>query len=70
VGVSDEAARFKTRISPASAAYSASSRSTWCCSRATGARGELAVYMQAPGVVARCSSCENVMIVIVEIRGV
>jgi len=32
--------------------------------------GELAVYMQAPGVVGRCSSCENVMIVIVEIRGV
>ena len=32
--------------------------------------GELAVYMQAPGVVARCNSCENVMIVIVEIRGV
>jgi hypothetical protein len=31
---------------------------------------ELAVYLQAPGVVARCSSCENVMIVIVEIRGV
>ena len=32
--------------------------------------GELAVYLQAPGVVARCSSCENVMMVIVEIRGV
>jgi hypothetical protein len=32
--------------------------------------GELAVYLQAPGVVARCSSCESVMIVIVEIRGV
>ena len=32
--------------------------------------GELAVYMQAPGVVARCSSCDNVMMVIVEIRGV
>jgi hypothetical protein len=31
---------------------------------------ELAVYMQGPGVVARCSSCENVMVVIVEIRGV
>ena len=32
--------------------------------------GELAVYRQAPGVVARCSSCENVLLVIVEIRGV
>jgi hypothetical protein len=32
--------------------------------------GELAVYLQAPGVVARCSSCENMMMVIVEIRGV
>jgi Family of unknown function (DUF6510) len=32
--------------------------------------GELAVYRQAPGVVARCSRCENVMLVIVEIRGV
>jgi hypothetical protein len=32
--------------------------------------GELAVYLQAPGVVARCSSCESVMLVIVEIRGV
>ena len=32
--------------------------------------GELAVYLQAPGVVARCSSCDNVMMVIVQIRGV
>jgi hypothetical protein len=32
--------------------------------------GELAVYRQAPGVVARCSRCENVMMVIVTIRGV
>ena len=32
--------------------------------------GELAVYLQAPGAVARCSSCDNVMMVIVEIRGV
>ena len=32
--------------------------------------GELAVYRQAPGVVARCSRCENVMMVIVEIRGI
>jgi hypothetical protein len=32
--------------------------------------GELAVYLQAPGMVARCPSCDNVMIVIVEIRGV
>jgi Family of unknown function (DUF6510) len=32
--------------------------------------GELAVYLPAPGVVGRCGSCENVMMVIVEIRGV
>ncbi|GAA1291452.1 hypothetical protein GCM10009609_69750 [Pseudonocardia aurantiaca] len=32
--------------------------------------GELAVYLQAPGVVARCSSCEALMAVIVEIRGI
>lgn len=32
--------------------------------------GELAVYLQAPGVVARCSSCQNVIMVIVKIRGV
>ena len=31
---------------------------------------ELAVYLQAPGVVARCSSCANLMVVIVEIRGI
>jgi hypothetical protein len=32
--------------------------------------GELAVYRRAPGVVGRCSSCENVLLVIVEIRGI
>lgn len=32
--------------------------------------GELAVYRQAPGVVARCSRCEHVMVVIVQIRGI
>ena len=32
--------------------------------------GELAVYRQAPGVVARCSSCENVLLVSVELRGI
>jgi hypothetical protein len=32
--------------------------------------GELAVYLPAPGVVAWCGSCENVMMVIVEIRGI
>ena len=32
--------------------------------------GELAVYLPAPGVVARCGSSENVMTMIVEIRGV
>ena len=32
--------------------------------------GELAVYLPAPGVVGRCSRCQNVMMVIVEIRGI
>jgi hypothetical protein len=32
--------------------------------------GELAVYLQAPGIVGRCSLCQNVMLVIVEIRGI
>jgi hypothetical protein len=32
--------------------------------------GELAVYLPAPGVVARCYRCENLMMVIVEIRGI
>jgi predicted RNA-binding Zn-ribbon protein involved in translation (DUF1610 family) len=41
----------------------------WSCGSAL-TLGELAVYTQAPGVVGRCSSCDNVMIVIVEIRGV
>jgi Family of unknown function (DUF6510) len=36
----------------------------------SGPLGELAVYLQAPGVVARCSRCDNVMMVIVEIRGI
>ena len=31
---------------------------------------ELAVYQQAPGVVARCTSCQNVLLVIVQIRGI
>lgn len=38
-----------------------------------GAAGELAtlvVYLQAPGAVARCRSCESVLVVIVDRRGV
>ncbi len=38
-----------------------------------GAAGELAtlvVYLQAPGTVARCRSCDGVLVVIVERRGV
>jgi uncharacterized protein DUF6510 len=30
---------------------------------------ELAVYMRAPGAVARCRTCGNVVMVLVEIRG-
>lgn len=36
---------------------------------ATGPLGELTAYLQAPGVVARCRRCEQVMLVVVEIRG-
>ena len=32
--------------------------------------GELAVYAHAPGTVVRCPSCDNVLMVFVEIRGV
>jgi hypothetical protein len=31
---------------------------------------ELQVYLRAPGTIVRCSSCENVVMVLVEIRGV
>lgn len=31
---------------------------------------ELVVYLQAPGTVARCRTCESVLLVIVEARGV
>jgi phage FluMu protein Com len=30
---------------------------------------ELRVYMKAPGAVARCPKCEDVLIVIVDVRG-
>jgi Family of unknown function (DUF6510) len=31
---------------------------------------ELKVYLRAPGAVARCGRCDNVVIVLVEIRGI
>jgi hypothetical protein len=31
---------------------------------------ELVVYVQAPGTVARCRSCESMLLVIVDVRGV
>jgi hypothetical protein len=31
---------------------------------------ELKVYLRAPGAVARCARCDNVVIVLVEIRGI
>jgi hypothetical protein len=40
---------------------------------ACGARrqvAELVVYVQAPGTVARCPTCDNVVMVLVEIRGI
>ena len=32
--------------------------------------GELCVYMRAPGTVVRCRSCDNVLMVLVELHGV
>jgi uncharacterized protein DUF6510 len=31
---------------------------------------EIAVYLRAPGVVGRCRSCDNVLLVLTAIRGV
>ena len=31
---------------------------------------ELAVYLRAPGTVARCRSCDSVLIVLVTVRGI
>jgi uncharacterized Zn finger protein len=30
---------------------------------------ELVVYLEAPGIVVRCRSCESVVMVVVEVRG-
>jgi hypothetical protein len=37
---------------------------------ATGYVAEFEVYLQAPGTVARCRSCRNVLMVLVTVRGV
>ena len=37
---------------------------------AAGLVAELVVYVQAPGAVARCRSCESMLLVIVDVRGV
>jgi Family of unknown function (DUF6510) len=31
--------------------------------------GELAVYLRAPGAVARCRNCDAVLMVVVDVRG-
>jgi Family of unknown function (DUF6510) len=31
---------------------------------------ELQVYLQAPGTVARCRNCSNVVMVVVDVRGI
>jgi hypothetical protein len=36
---------------------------------ATGPIAELRVYVRAPGMVARCRSCDTVVFVLVEVRG-
>ena len=35
----------------------------------TSLMAELRVYMKAPGAVARCPNCDDVLIVIVDVRG-
>jgi phage FluMu protein Com len=37
--------------------------------KSTSLMAELRVYMKAPGVVARCPVCEEVVMVIVDVRG-
>lgn len=37
---------------------------------AASALGEMKVYLGGPGTVARCRHCDNVLMVLVEIRGV
>lgn len=37
---------------------------------AAGLVAELVVYVQAPGAVARCRSCESLLLVIVDVRGI
>jgi hypothetical protein len=37
---------------------------------ATAQVAELAVYLRAPGTVARCRTCDNVLLVLATIRGV
>ena len=36
---------------------------------ATAQVAELVVYLQAPGTVVRCRSCDNALMVIVDVRG-
>ena len=36
----------------------------------TGLVGEFAAYFRGPGTVFRCRNCDNVMIVLTEIRGI
>lgn len=37
---------------------------------ATAYLAEFQVYLQAPGIVARCRSCEAILMVLVEVRGI
>jgi hypothetical protein len=46
------------------------SRSTCGSCGASGAVGELVVYLRAPGTVVRCRACESVLMVFVQVRGV
>jgi hypothetical protein len=36
----------------------------------TGPVAQLVVYLEAPGAVARCRGCNNVLMVMVEVRGI
>jgi Family of unknown function (DUF6510) len=39
------------------------------CGR-TGFVGEVAAYLRGPGTVLRCRNCDNVLVVLTEIRGI
>ena len=53
--------------------FGAEMTTAMCICEACGAHGPVAecqVYLDAPGVVVRCSTCQGLLMVFVEVRGV